>query len=227
MPYGFGDCLEDVAVAQAAVGDYARAEFTLQRIATAPRDDRWARDEADGPEFKSLRTDGALARTARAQAGAGNFDEALRTANRVGRGFSRLYLLVEVAEAQAAAGEMWAAQATFAEAVGLFERLSGVPIQRCCAGTHPLVWALEAITHAQAKAGLGDQALETLGRLENPERRASFALHKIVHAASSRGEFELALRAQSVMSSGLTEALGYIARGLAGLPPGDLPHRID
>ncbi len=90
-----------------------------------------------------------------------------------------------------------------------------------------MVWALEAITHAQAKAGLGDQALETLGRLENPERRASFALHKIVHAASSRGEFGLALRAQSVMTNARTEALAYIARALAGLPPGDLPWRID
>ena len=219
--------LEDVAVAQAVVGDYVGAEFTLQRIATAPWDGRWARDEVDDPEFKSLRTDGALARTARAQAGAGNFDEALRTANRVGSGFSRLSLLVDVAEAQVAARETRAAQATFAEAVGLFERISSVPIRPRHGGTHPLVWALEAITHAQAKAGLGDQALETFGRMENPERKASFALQKIVHAACSRGEFGLALRAQSVMSSWRTEALGYIARGLAGLPPGDLPHRID
>ena len=219
--------LEDVAVARAVVGDYVGAEFTLQRIASAPWDGRRAGDEVDDPEFKSLRTDGALARTARAQAGAGSFDEALRTANRVGSGFSRLSLLVHLAEAQVAARETRAAQATFAEAVGLFERISSVPIRRCCAGTHPLVWALEAITHAQAKAGLGDQALETFGRLENPERKASFALQKIVHAACSRGEFGLALRAQSVMSIGRTEALADIARGLAGLPPGDLPWRID
>ena len=218
--------LEALALVQAAVGDHTGAEATLHRIRASPWAYRGSSDEVDDPEFKALKTDRALARIARAEAGAGNFDDALRTANRVGSGFSRLYLLVDIAEAQAAAGEMRAARATFAEAVGLFERISSVRIRPCCAGTHPLVWAVEAVTHAQAKAGLGQQALDTLGRLELPEGRG-FSLQKIVHAASSRGEFGLALRAQSVMSSWRTEALGYIARGLAGLPPGDLPHRID
>ncbi len=219
--------LEDVAVARAAAGDRAGAERTLQWIAAAPWGPRGIAAEIDDPALSALKTDGALARIARAEAAAGNLGGALQTASRVGHGFRRLSLLRTVAEGLAAAGDPGGAQATFAEAVDLFERLNDAKMRPCCAGTHPLVWTLEAMMHSQATAGLGEEALETLGRLELREGRG-FSLHRIVHAASSRGEFGLALRAQSVMSShSRVEALGYIARGLAGLPPGDLPQRID
>ena len=219
--------LEDVAVAQFETGDYAGAERTLQWITAVPWGPRGLSAEIEDPALSALKTDGALARIARAQADAGNLGGALRTTNRVGHGFRRLSLLGTVAEGLAAAGDPGGAQATFAEAVDLFERLNDAKMRPCCAGTHPLVWALEAMMHSQSKAGLGEEALATLGRLELREGRG-FSLHRIVHAASSRGEFGLALRAQSVMSShSRVEALGYIARGLAGLPPGNLPQRID
>jgi tetratricopeptide (TPR) repeat protein len=225
--------LETLAVVQAAAGDDAGADLTLQEIAARPSVNWKGGDRTDDPTLNPLPADGVLLDIARLQVRAKRFDSALRTVFRIGSGFNRLHLLVHVAEAQAAAGEMGPAQSTFAEAVGLFERLSRAEIHRCCYGTHPLVTAAEALTHGQAKAGQGEQALGTLGRLEVPEGRGD-AIQKIVHAASSRGEFGLALRAQSVMRSGRihevgcrVEALGYIARALAGLPPGELPTRID
>lgn len=218
--------LRAVVLAQAAVGDEAGAEATLRGISLSPRGAWGPRDQFDDPAFKRLRTDDALAGIGRAQAGAGRFSEALRTVDRIGDGFTRFYLIVDIAEAQVEAGDAQAARATFAKAVDLFERLNRARI-RPVGGTHPLVWSLERLIHAQAEAGQGDEALKTLGRLELREGRG-FSLHKVVHAASIRGEFDLALRAQSVLGRyGRVEALGYIARALAGLPPGDLPRRID
>ena len=220
--------LEDVAVAQFATGDHAGAERSLQWITAGPWGPRGFSAEIDDPALSALKTDGALARNRPGRKPMRGISAAhFGTASRVGHGFLRLSLLRTVAEGQAVADDPGGARATFAEAVDLFERLNDAKMRPCCAGTHPLVWALEAMMHSQAKAGLGEEALETLGRLELREGRG-YSLHKIVHAASSRGEFGLALRAQSVMSSSSrVEALGYIARALAGLPPGDLPWRID
>ena len=219
--------LQDIAVAQAAAGDYAGMDVTIQKIAGNTWVDRGSGDLTDDPALNPRRTDASLWRIARVHAAAGSFEEALRSVNRVGSAFGRVYLLAEVAGAQAQAGEPEAARTTLAAAVGLYERLSGAEITRCCAGTHPLIFALEAIGHAQAKAGLLDLALETVGRLEIPEGETSWAVLKIVHAAVVRGDFVFALRAQSVMDNDAIEALIYIARGLAGLPPGELPFRID
>lgn len=219
--------LRSVALAQAAVADDVGAERTLLKISVGSWGSWGPRDQFNDPAFKRRKTDDALARIGRAQAGARRFAEALRTVDRIGDGFTRFYLIVDIAEAQAGVGDARAARASFADAIDLFERLNRARIRLLVAGTHPLVWSLERLMHAQAEAGFGEEALEILGRLELREGRG-FSLQKIVHAASIRGEFELALRAQGAMDGyARVEALGYIARGLAGLPPGDLPQRID
>ena len=223
----------DLVESQARIGDYLGAYRATASIAAAP----WGVPELDAigaeralkptsdPQLNSLKTDWAFTTIARAQAEAGDFDEALQNVNRVGGAFRRLYLLIDVAGAQVAAGQTESARTNFAGAVREADRLAKVRITSgCCLDIFVIAW--ESIVHSQAKAGLFEDALATTARFEGPNREESFALLKTVHAASARGAFGIALRVQSVMSWRV-EALGYIARGLAGLPPGDLPHRID
>jgi tetratricopeptide (TPR) repeat protein len=166
--------LTTIAEAQAAAGEFAAALETSRSIArmeervkalaaVAQARSRAGERAAAQANFAEALADAlaapddysrvkALAALAEAQAGAGEFAAAVATARAVNSLWMRSRTLAHLGEAQAAAGHFADAQATFTAALAdARARMTGDAVTR----------ELTYIALSQARAGLGDSALET------------------------------------------------------------------
>ena len=218
--------LEDIAPAQAAVGDHEGAERTLASVARAT----WSVDylNASGSErrghpmsdskLNAKKTDSAVSGIVRVLRAADDYRGALAAVERLGSVHTRLWHLRAIAEAQAAAGDAEDARLSYAAALNEAERMRGVGLMQT--HTDDRNDSLGRIAYSQVGAGFLQEALETVSQID-PGRR-NHNLSRVVHAACSAGQFRYALRVQGLLDDWRDRALVDIARGLAGLPAREL-----
>ncbi|MCY3969986.1 MAG: hypothetical protein OXG74_08630, partial [Acidobacteria bacterium] len=218
--------LEDIAPAQAAVGDREGAARTLAAVAVAPWSDERLntsgserrRSPMGDPQLNAKKTDNAVSRIVEVLLAAGDYHGAVSAVERLGSVLTRLWHLRSIAEAQAAAGLTEDARLTYATALSEAERMRGVGVH--VTHTDDRNDSLGRIAYSQVDTGFLGEALETVSRIA--PRRRNHNLSRVVHAACSAGQFRYALRVQGLLDEWRDRALVDIARGLAGLPAREL-----
>ncbi|MCY3971574.1 MAG: hypothetical protein OXG74_16710 [Acidobacteria bacterium] len=219
--------LEDIAPAQAAVGDHEGAERTLAAVAVAPWSDENLNSSGSerrgtpmsDPQLNAKKTDNAMSGIVEVLRAAGDYGRALSAVERLGSVHARLRHLRGIAEAQAGAGFVEDAQLTYSAALEEAERMRGMGV--FATHTDDRKASLGRIAYSQVGVGFLEEALETVSLIDSGRR--SPGLSRVVHAACSAGQFRYALRVQGLVDVWRDRALVDIARGLAGLPVRELP----
>jgi RNA polymerase sigma factor (sigma-70 family) len=145
-------------------------------------------------EGEGLRSD-RLSRVAGDRAGAGNFDGALRTAERIVYEYHKAIALMHIGEAQAKVGRRDEARALFGKAVQTAREIKIRDPLRDRPANFDLnsFECLRTIAAGQARAGFSADALHTAETIEEPKWKNS-ALAMISVSMAKRGEIKPAIQ---------------------------------